>query len=584
MRKINLTFFTCAKWLSQFWRGVKKNLFLYYVGELFNTLVSVVNPILLGIMLNKIVYHKDIRSFLLTSIVFFGVIILACIICYFTYEQYSLFWNEYTDNVRVTLFEKIQNSTAQKMMDANYGDIISMLQWQTSELAMFYTHVIIGSITSIVFSGLAVFMIFRLSILIGVIVMLSIPTTFLVSGKLGKNLRKCRRKNRKAYTFYVGWLFDFVNSLLDIVLLCAEEHVNKVFKSILGNLIDSDMKAKKMSVKSTALIQGVQLVLQMFMFVVMAFLTYKHVLLIGSIVVILSYYTSLKSKIENITSNYMWAQGQIEIVQKYFDCLENDDEKVWIGTEKLPNIKGKINFSNVSFSYNQSIDILNKFCLEINAGEKIALVGESGCGKTTLAYMLIGFFQPDEGEIYIDDRDIKDYSLQSLRNKIGVVQQEVLLFPNSIRENILLGNKNATDDDIMIACRMAGIEEFIKTLEDGLDTMVGKGGRQLSGGQKQRLSIARIYLRNPQIIVFDEATSALDNETERIIHLSWQQVLENRTSIIITHRLSSVLMCDRVALMEHGNIIEMGAPGTLAKMSERFQKLFAIEEQSKSAD
>lgn len=573
-----LTFISCAKWLTQFFRGVKKNLLLFYIGSLFDTIAGVIGPILLGIMINQIVYHRNIHSFLITSGVFLWLTIMSCVMHYLTYEQYSYFWNEYTDNVRLRLFAKIQRSDAKEMSNANYGDMVSMLQWQTSELVMFYTHVIVGSINAIVYAILAIFMIFRLNVVLGVVVLFSVPSAVFVSRKLGRRARKYRRANRKAYTFYVGWLFELVNSFQDIILLCAEEHAKKLFNKMQKKLIDSDVKAKTTTVMTTNMIQGIHVILQMVLFSVIAVLASKHILLIGSVVMVLSYYSTLTSKIKNVTSNYMWAQAQIEIAQKYYDYMERDNGSKWKGKDEILGFKGKIEFENVSFSYNSHKKNLWDFNLIIEQGEKIALVGESGCGKTTLAYMLIGFYTAQTGKILIDDRNIQEFSLHSLREEVGVVQQEVLLFPNTIRENILLGNKAASDKEIMQACKLAGIDRLIETLEDGLDTYIGKGGRQLSGGQKQRLSIARIYLKNPSIIVFDEATSALDSETEQMIHSAWQDVLRDRTSIVIAHRLSSVLLCDRVAIMEQGKIVETGVPNELMENSSRFRALFAIKE------
>ena len=237
---------------------------------------------------------------------------------------------------------------------------------------------------------------------------------------------------------------------------------------------------------------------------------------------------------------------------------------------------GKIEFNQITFGYEDKQDLFNQFSLDIEGGQKIALVGKSGSGKTTLAYMLTGFYQPTEGEIIIDGKDISECSLKSIRENVGIVQQDVLVFDGTIRSNLLLGKRDATEREILEVCERAGLGEFIRSLKDGLDTVVGSKGVGLSGGQRQRIAIARIYLKNPQIILFDEATSALDSETEAFIHDSWEKALAGRTAIVISHRLSSVMMCEKVALIEDGVLKEYGDTKKLLESSEELRTLFAI--------
>lgn len=178
---------------------------------------------------------------------------------------------------------------------------------------------------------------------------------------------------------------------------------------------------------------------------------------------------------------------------------------------------------------------------------------------------------------------LESYTLSSLRKNIGLVQQDVLIFDGTVRENIVLGNPDATDEEIYNACKAAGIYDFVDELQEGLDTMLGYDGRELSGGQKQRIAIARIYLKNPKIIIFDEATSALDSNTEQMIYDSWKKVLKDRTAIIIAHRQSSVMLCDRVAILANGKIRETGTPSEMIKTSKYFRTLFAIREENEDA-
>ncbi len=224
----------------------------------------------------------------------------------------------------------------------------------------------------------------------------------------------------------------------------------------------------------------------------------------------------------------------------------------------LVKVNGEIEYNEVSFRYDEDSAVLDKVSIKIPAGRNIALVGPSGGGKTTLCSLLPRFYEINSGSITIDGRDIRDFTLESLRNAIGIVQQDVYMFGGSIRENIAYGKVGATDEEIMEAAKNANIHDFVMSLEDGYDTFVGERGVRLSGGQKQRISIARVFLKNPPILILDEATSALDNESEKYIQNSLEKLSQNRTTIVIAHRLSTIKNSDEIIVITDEGIQERG--------------------------
>ena len=230
--------------------------------------------------------------------------------------------------------------------------------------------------------------------------------------------------------------------------------------------------------------------------------------------------------------------------------------------ENLDDVKGKIEFENVYFKYPNTPDedpyVLEDMSFKINVGENIALVGPSGAGKTTISKLIPRFYDVDKGSIKIDNTDIKDLSIESLRNNIGIVQQDVYLFSGTVRENIAYGKDDATEAEIKEAARLAGADEFIKDLPDGLDTYIGERGVKLSGGQKQRISIARVFLKNPPILILDEATSALDNKSEAIVQASLEKLSKGRTTLTIAHRLSTIINADEILVLTYDGIVERG--------------------------
>ncbi len=249
---------------------------------------------------------------------------------------------------------------------------------------------------------------------------------------------------------------------------------------------------------------------------------------------------------------------------------------------ELKNVSGDICFKNVNFKYSEENKVvLNDLSFMVSAGQNIALVGPSGGGKTTISALIPRFYDINSGAIMIDGKDIRTLTLKSLRNNIGIVQQDVYLFSGSVKENIAYGKPGATDEDIIEAAKLAGADEFIKTLPNGYDTYVGERGVKLSGGQKQRISIARVFLKNPPILILDEATSALDNESERIVQSSLSRLAKGRTTITIAHRLTTIKNADKIYLIEDGRIKEEGSHKELiAKKGDYFElyNLYTEEE------
>lgn len=255
----------------------------------------------------------------------------------------------------------------------------------------------------------------------------------------------------------------------------------------------------------------------------------------------------------------------------------NPDIKDSEGAENLENIYGNLEFKSVDFSYNNGEVILQDFNLKIKAGEKVALVGPSGAGKSTICSLLPRFYDVSKGKIIIDGVDVKNITQNSLRKNIGIVQQDVYLFHGSIRDNIGLGKIDATENEIEEAAKMANALEFIDELPDGMDTLVGERGVKLSGGQKQRISIARIFLKNPKILILDEATSALDNQTEKYIQDSLAKLSEGRTTLTIAHRLTTIKNSDNIIYLDKDGIQEEGTHEELIEKKGKYEKLYNSE-------
>ena len=300
--------------------------------------------------------------------------------------------------------------------------------------------------------------------------------------------------------------------------------------------------------------------------------TFYGIISIGDFLAYLLYIKIFMDPIKKLTNFMEQFQNGMTGFERYLEIINEDKEKESKNAIELTDVKGKITFKNASFSYEDNL-ILDNISLEIKEGKTLALVGPSGGGKTTFCNLIPRFYDLDKGDILIDDKSIYNVTLDSLRKSIGIVQQDVFLFTGTIMENIRYGNLNASDEEVFEAAKKANIHDFILGLENGYNTFVGERGIKLSGGQKQRISIARVFLKNPPILILDEATSALDNATEYYIKKSLDELAKNRTTIVVAHRLSTIRNADEIIVLTENGIEERGTHEELMDSNGIYKEL-----------
>ncbi|SUY31739.1 ABC transporter ATP-binding protein [Clostridium perfringens] len=313
--------------------------------------------------------------------------------------------------------------------------------------------------------------------------------------------------------------------------------------------------------------------LELIVLIAAGYFTYLGKINVGDFAAYLLYIKMFLQPIRKLINFNEMFQNGMSGFERYEEIMNEENEKEIPNAKELKDVKGKITIKDVTFRYDNKESILENFNLDIEAGKMVALVGPSGGGKTTICNLIPRFYDYESGQIFIDDVDISTVTLKSLRENIGIVQQDVFLFTGTIKENIMYGNPNATDEEVIEAAKNSCLHDFIMGLEDGYDTFIGERGVKLSGGQKQRISIARVFLKNPAILILDEATSALDNVTEYEIQKALEELSKDRTTLVVAHRLSTVKNSDEIVVLTDKGIEERGTHEELIKLGGVYSNL-----------
>ena len=408
-------------------------------------------------------------------------------------------------------------------------------------------------------------------------VFLVVPPMIIALVLFNRKIKKGFRQQRVEIGELNSQVEDSLLGIRVVKSFANEDIENEKFDN--GNKRFFDIKAK--NYKYMGLYQSTTRFFEGFMYIVVvvagALFMMKGIISPPDFVAYLLFVSTLLTSIRRIVEFAEQFQRGMTGIDRFFEIVDTVPEI----TDKddaveLKEVKGEIEFRNVTFRYSEeNDDVLLDMSFKIRKGEKVALVGPSGGGKTTICSLIPRFYEVDKGEILVDSVNIKDVKLKSLRDKIGIVQQDVYLFSGSVKSNIAYGKKDATDEEIIEAAKLSGAHEFIMALPEGYDTYVGERGVKLSGGQKQRISIARVFLKNPPVLLLDEATSALDNESELLVQKSLETLSKGRTTITVAHRLTTIKNADRIMVINKNGIAEEGTHRELMEKDGIYKELYS---------
>lgn len=496
-------------------------------------------------------------------------------------RQYMAQWtsNKILYDIRKKLYSHLQALSARFYANNKAGEVISRVindVEQTKDFIMTgLMNIWLDCITIIIALSVMFFLDVKLTAAAIVILPFYILTVYFFFGRL----RALTRQRSQKLAETQGFLHERVNGMSVIKSFAIEENEAKNFDKRNSNFLQKAFKHTRWNAYSFSAINTVTDIGPLIVIGFGAYLAISGSVTVGTLAAFVSYLEQLYGPLRRLVSSFTTLTQSFASMDRVFQLFDEPyDIKDTEQAKAIPIQQGNIEIRHVSFKYNQNErDILKDINLNIHHGETVAFVGMSGGGKSTLISLIPRFYDVTQGEILIDQHNIKDFETGSLRRQIGLVQQDNILFSDTVKENILLGRPDASDSDVIEAAKKANAHDFIMALPHGYDTEVGERGVKLSGGQKQRLSIARIFLNDPPILILDEATSALDLESEAIIQEALNILSKDRTTLIVAHRLSTITHADKIVVIENGEIVEMGAHQELMAQQGAYQRLYNIQ-------
>ncbi len=564
-----------------YYKPYKKLFFLDMFCAMIVAAISLVSPLLIRHITNNLLV---VDNFNLTPILQIGllmvVLALVELACNFFINYKGHLMGVYMErDMRADLFNHYQKLSFSFYDNQKTGILMSRLTNDLNTLAELYHHgpedIVISTIK---FTGAFI-------ILLGINPVLTLITFSLIipmavfSYFCNKKMKDAFRLNKVRIGEINARVEDNLSGIRVVKSFANENSEIEKFSKENSNFVDS----KRISYYAMAQFHsGLSTFITMITVIVVvfgSFLIGEKGIVVGDLLTFLLYINNFTDPIKKLINFTEQFQQGITGFDRFMDIIEiNPDIQDKKDAIKLKNVKGDVSFNDVSFKYNDlSKDVLSNINLNVKAGEYIALVGTSGAGKTTICSLIPRFYEVSSGNITIDGINIKDIALKSLRSEIGIVQQDVYLFTGTVLDNIRYGKVNATDEEIIEAAKKANAHDFIINLPDGYNTDIGQRGVRLSGGQKQRLSIARVFLKDPAILIFDEATSALDNESEKVVSESLEKLALNRTTFVIAHRLSTIKNAKKIITLTSDGIVESGNHQELIALNGQYAKLYNMQ-------
>ncbi|MBQ4098573.1 MAG: ABC transporter ATP-binding protein [Clostridia bacterium] len=557
------------------------------VVTLLSVLLSMASPNLLGRLTDR-VYNLvnegiplDWNAFFqevgLLAVVYVGVAIMGLLTTYIM--NYSV-TRHFTCRIRTEMSKKIEKIPVKTVDTTPNGEIISRMTNDVSIMGGsvhdIFGVIINGVIRLVVISVIIFFENYLLALAVVVFVPISIILSGILASKSEKHFDEARKVNGEVYALCEENLTGFDT----VKVFSLEEHQNKRYEQ----LITDDMQKVQKGYVVSGIVQPLVAFINNFAYVAICiiggYLAINKVVSAGELVAFIMYTKLFSGPLESIASGMSMMQSTIASSKRVYEYLDGEQMQEFESSENLSNIKGEVVFDDVYFSYTPEKRLIEGFSLKVKAGQKVAIVGPTGGGKTTIVNLLMRFYDPQKGKIFVDGRDISTLPRTEVRKAFGMVLQDTVLFSGSVFSNVAYGKPTATYEEVENAVKKAHVDTFINSLPDGYQTIISEDSANVSGGQKQLLTIARAYLADRPILILDEATSNVDTRTELLIQQTMDSLMKGRTAFVIAHRLSTIENADVILVVDNGKIVEQGNHSELIKKRGLYYKIHSSQYQN----
>ncbi|MEE1131058.1 MAG: ABC transporter ATP-binding protein [Caryophanon sp.] len=499
-------------------------------------------------------------------------------------EYYRQYYAQHLSNkilydIRQEIYGHLQKLSMKYYANTRAGEVISRVINDVEQTKNFVMIGLMNMWLDLATILIAVAIMLTLNVKLTIVALITLPLYAISVKYFFSKLRDLTRKRSQALAGVQSYLHERVSGMSIIKSFTLEKHEQTIFDSTNDEFLEKSLDQTRWNAKSFAVVNTITDIAPLLVIAYAGYEVIQGNLTIGVMAAFIAYIERLYSPLRRLMSSSTTLTQAIASMDRMFELMDEAyDIEDKINAKQLPAIQGKVAFEKVSFAYEKDgKNVLDDVSFTIEPGKTVAFVGMSGGGKSTIVSLIPRFYDATSGSVKIDDIDVRDATMESVRSQIGIVLQDNILFSDSVRQNILMGNPHATEEEMIEAAKAANAHEFIMSLPQGYDTKVGERGVKLSGGQKQRVAIARVFLKNPPVLVLDEATSALDLESEALIQDSLERLAHDRTTIVIAHRLSTITHADTIYVIDHGRVKEYGTHAELMKQQGAYYDLFRIQ-------
>lgn len=562
-----------------YYKPHKKMLALDMLASLMISLLGMVYPILTNKMLNDYFPDKNYRFIIISGITVLVLYVLRMFLQFFVQYYGHIIGVKMQSQMRRDLFSHLQKLPYTFYDNNETGQIMTRITSDLFEVCELAHHGPENLLISSVMIVLSFIYLMSIDWILTLIIFACVPILIFVSRHYRKAMRQAFRERRASNAVINAAVESSITGIRVTKAYTNSDTEKEKFARGDEQFVESSKSAYKAMGRFHSSTNFITDIFNVFILIAGGMFLYAGRITFGDYSTFIVSVNLFLSPVNILIGFMEQFQNGISGFTRFVEIMDEKPEADPPEAIELKNPKGDIEFKNVTYSYASSDEVLHNINLKIKHGEKLALVGPSGGGKTTLCHLLPNFYRLEEGcgEILIDGIDTRKLTLDSVRKSIGIVQQDVFLFIGTIKDNILYGKPNATDEEVISAAKKANIHDYVMTLKHGYDTEIGERGVKLSGGQKQRISIARVFLKDPAILILDEATSALDNTTEVLIQQSLDELCKGRTTLVVAHRLSTIRNADEIAVVTDGKVTERGTHDELMKKGGIYKELYNLQ-------